>query len=432
MRLTTQTEHVEDFIELYKEIYIDKRFQRREAWDTSDRKAFIKAVYNNLNPSPVILVNAIMSREKAIQNKNQEDLEYFQSIINAGYRYISIDGNNRTITTVGYGTKSNDEFTINNDEDRKIFKKKKVVVQYYEGITREQMNNLAIAVNSGRPWNDQESRNAMPTIVADYIREISEVVDGSTNKIKVKKSRMGDDEFLAQTLFYEEYRTGANQKGLYTLYNTKLDTKVHKRVITVWDKVLSNHTVNKVLGKSETFNLYVLLSYLNKVGLSLEKTKYREFYEDYYTKERLRWSDSKTLYDTGKGEQLTWSKLNGSTNKNLTMKLEKILKDLDISQYTIEKDKKRAFTLNQKIQIWVRDGGKVRVNGSINGVWYNDEDRNMYKDVSLIEVLDGTKWAVDHIDPHSKGGQTTIENGEIVSSDYNRWKSSKKEVININ
>jgi hypothetical protein len=431
MRLTTQTEHIEDFIELYKEIYIDKRFQRREAWDGSDRRAFIKAVYNNLNPSPVILVNAIMSREKAIQNKNQEDIEYFQSIIDAGYRYISIDGNNRTVTTVGYGDKNNDEFVLYNDEDRRIFNKKKVVVQYYEGVTREQMNSLAIAVNSGRPWNDQESRNAMPTVIADYIREVSESVTCSTDKIKVKKSRMGDDEFLAQTLFYEEYKTGANQKGLYSLYNTKVDTRTHKKIITLWDKLLCNHCVTKNLGKSAAFNLYVLLSYLNKEGLSLDKSKYKELYENYYTQEQVRWSDSKTLYDTGKGEQLTWAKLNGSVHKNLTMKLEKILKDLDLSEYTIEKDKKRAFSMKQKVQIWVRDNGMVRVNGSINGLWFNDEDRNMYKEVSLIEVLDGTKWAVDHIDPHSKGGQTTVENGEIVSTEYNKWKSNKKETVKI-
>ena len=111
------------------------------------------------------------------------------------------------------------------------------------------------------------------------------------------------------------------------------------------------------------------------------------------------------------------------------MKLEKVLKDLDLSKYTIEKDEKRAFDMKQKVQIWVRDNGMVRVNGSINGVWFNDVDRQLYKEVSLIEVLDGKKWAVDHIDPHSKGGQTTIENGEIVSSDYNRWKSSKTEIV---
>jgi len=425
MKLTTSTEYIEDFINLFKEIYIDKRFQRREAWNVGDRKAFVSSVYAGLNPSPVILVNAIMSREKAIQDKNEMDIEYFTSITNAGYRYISIDGNNRTITVVGYGTKSNNEFTLNHDEDRKLFMKNKIVVQYYEAVSREQMNNLAIAVNSGRPWNRQEARNAMPTIIADYVREISEAINKSTDNVKIKKQRMDDDELIAHTLFYEEYRTGCGQEGLDNLYSTKLDTKVHRKNIMTWDRLLSKHTITKRMNKSSAFNLYVLLSYLTKQGLTLDKDLYKEFYEDYYTEEQKRWADSKTLYDTGKGENLTWSRLNGSIEKSLTMKMEKIMKDMDISKYIIDKDKKRAFDIRQKVQIWIRDNGKVRVNGSINDIWYNGSNNITHIEISLIEALDGTKWSVDHVDPHSKGGQTTIENGEIVSTEYNRWKSAK-------
>jgi hypothetical protein len=373
-----------------------------------------------------------MSHQKALMEGNMDDALYFQSIMDGsvdgsdGYQYISIDGNNRTQAIKHYVNTT--DFTINNDETREVFKRLMVVTQTYMGITRLMMHDAASILNKQKSWNHQESRNPIPTVVADYVRDVSKTIDTSTDKIKIKKNRMGDDEFIAQTLFYEVNQTGPTQRGLNMMYREKINTSIHKKNILIWDKLVRNHTIKK-LGKSASFNLYNLVSYLTKNNLTISKDKYKDFYNDYFTKEQIRWAGN-TFYDTGKGEQLTWSKLNGSMEKNLTMKLEKILKDFtNLSDYVVEKDTQRAFSIKQKVTMWLRDNGMVRVNGSINGVWFDESDKTEYKQVSLIEALNGKEYICEHIDPHSKGGLTDIDNGEITSSKYNSWKSDKVELV---
>jgi 5-methylcytosine-specific restriction endonuclease McrA len=36
-----------------------------------------------------------------------------------------------------------------------------------------------------------------------------------------------------------------------------------------------------------------------------------------------------------------------------------------------------------------------------------------------------TEYVVDHIVPHTHGGQTLIENGEVTTKEYNSWKGKR-------
>lgn len=98
----------------------------------------------------------------------------------------------------------------------------------------------------------------------------------------------------------------------------------------------------------------------------------------------------------------------------------------------IELDKKTKFTMSDRWKIILRsldkDTGMVRVkvNGTINGQRFNEYTVEDYKEYSLVEVFSrGDLFECDHIIPQSKGGRTVVENGEIVSRDYNNWKSNK-------
>ena len=44
------------------------------------------------------------------------------------------------------------------------------------------------------------------------------------------------------------------------------------------------------------------------------------------------------------------------------------------------------------------------------------------------ELMDGLKYQMDHITPRSKGGETTLENGQVVCTDENRNKSDSMPV----
>ena len=44
--------------------------------------------------------------------------------------------------------------------------------------------------------------------------------------------------------------------------------------------------------------------------------------------------------------------------------------------------------------------------------------------IPYMELQNGRLWEADHIKPWSKGGRTTIENGQLIKKAYNRVKSN--------
>mgnify|MGYP003335471121 FL=1 len=47
------------------------------------------------------------------------------------------------------------------------------------------------------------------------------------------------------------------------------------------------------------------------------------------------------------------------------------------------------------------------------------------KTIPEDEINNHDLWAADHVMPYSKGGETTIENGELVCKKYNLSKGAK-------
>jgi len=45
--------------------------------------------------------------------------------------------------------------------------------------------------------------------------------------------------------------------------------------------------------------------------------------------------------------------------------------------------------------------------------------------ITLAEAFNGSKFELDHIKPKSKGGETTLENAELTTKQYNRKKRAK-------
>jgi hypothetical protein len=85
---------------------------------------------------------------------------------------------------------------------------------------------------------------------------------------------------------------------------------------------------------------------------------------------------------------------------------------------------------NSKVRydIAKRDGCKVRVNGKINGVWFNPDNIDEEYIVYLLhEVIKSSDINVDHIlslNGPSKG-EDSIHNMELATADYNNWKRAK-------
>lgn len=430
VRSSTNLIYVDRIIEdiVNNKIYIDPNFQRRDAWTLEDRKEFIDSVYKNMVSNSIILVNVIASHQKAKFHNRHKEIEYFGDLVDKGYEYVSIDGNNRSQTLVKY---HKDELNIvySHDKDREIFlRRKQLPLTVYDSMTLEQMHELGIKINKGKPWNRQEQRNCLYSTISFAIREVSEKYSDITDKInQIKKSRMGDDELLVMLLYYQTYKRGGVQDSWDVMYERESgDVNTFTKVMMELGKTLRS-TDKKNIDKSFVYNLYMVLSYLQKNNISVKKDSYSEFFKVFHKQEVLRKADKRALYEVN-GEQKTWGDLCRLIATNVDYRLEKILNELlpKVSKITVEKDTKRTFTLTDKIEIWNKSKGDVRVNGKVDGKWFNSNDKTTHTKLSLLEVLDGKKYVVDHIKPHKDGSKTVIENGEITTKEYNLWKSDGK------
>jgi len=428
VQFTTEKDYIEDIINKIeaKKIFIDPRYQRRNSWNKENQLNFIDSIYKNMVSHSIILVNIGASYHIALQKNRHKDADYFKGLLDRGFEYISIDGNNRSQTITKY---KNGEIKVkySHDKDKSLFLKKKLTVTTYSSMSLLQMHELGIKVNQGQPWNRQEQRNCINSVVADTIREISTKFNTITDYISIKKSRMYDDELLVMLLYYETNKRGGTQDSWDTMYKKEsANLNDFKKIISEWGKVLKTHPTKKKFDKSFVYNLYVLLSYLYDNNIHIVKDKYKEFLELFHQQETLRKNEKRALYVIN-GEEKTWGDLCRLVASNIEERIEKILQDITpyIKDITVEKDNKRAFNFCDKVNIWVEKKGMVRINGNVEGEWYNDNLGHTHQYISLLEVLDGEKYVVDHILPHKDGNKTILSNGEITTREYNSWKSAR-------
>jgi hypothetical protein len=96
-------------------------------------------------------------------------------------------------------------------------------------------------------------------------------------------------------------------------------------------------------------------------------------------------------------------------------KSDKILSDFIpyIDTFFIKLDAKRLFNIDDKIKMYKQSGGVVkRLDGS-------------EVQLTVLQALNGNLVHADHIDPYTFGGETTLENGQLLLKEDNLQKSDK-------
>ena len=82
----------------------------------------------------------------------------------------------------------------------------------------------------------------------------------------------------------------------------------------------------------------------------------------------------------------------------------------------VSTDPERLYSPAQRIDLWEKQGGII---GKCDAVCPETN-----KKIPFDEVFDADLWQADHIIPWSKGGKTTIENGQLICALANRQKSN--------
>jgi hypothetical protein len=203
---------------------VHRALQRKSVWKDSDKKKFKISLENNWAITCVSIADLESSLNRSKIENNLKDIEFFSDIIKDGYKYLSIDGNNRTQYLVSeYGKYVND-FRSAPDDIKKILNKNINVCVTYNA-TKYDLHQMMLGANSGNPHNDAEKRNAIEGVISDYIRKISDKFVSLSSKIKSIKSgmvRMLDDEMYSYFLYFHKHSVSSmKSKNLEHMYRTE-------------------------------------------------------------------------------------------------------------------------------------------------------------------------------------------------------------------
>lgn len=213
--------------------YFEPALQRKECWEDSNRRKFIASLNNGLaSLSTIIVCNVRESLDLAIAEDDELSIDYYQSILSKGFKYISLDGKNRTITLHRF---ADSLFTISGSFVNIDRISEKVDNQYFKNLSRELQHqflklttihvtelvglksnifSLFVAIHEGMPLNHIEILNASPSPISAWVRDIA---DRHENAMKHflkddKINRMYDREWVAYTAmkYIRRYRPNSN------------------------------------------------------------------------------------------------------------------------------------------------------------------------------------------------------------------------------
>jgi CRISPR/Cas system Type II protein with McrA/HNH and RuvC-like nuclease domain len=180
--------------------------------------------------------------------------------------------------------------------------------------------------------------------------------------------------------------------------------KEFKTIISAWGLIVKEMALQSPkIDKSLVVNLFVFLYEIyHNSGRKINEKTVGEFSKVYLELEgkRLLEIDS-------------WKNNLRYANKKLKEKSDRILTDFIpyVDEFFIKLDSKRLFNIDDKINLYKKSNGIVR---RLDGTEVH---------LTVLQALNGDFIHADHIDPYSLGGETSLENGQLLLKEDNLKKS---------
>ncbi len=430
-------------LKLDKKIKLSESFQRGtdlvSSWNNDNKKDYIHSTLAGTATNPIHLVD-IKKALKYNEGADPESYEIFKKYDEEGYIYLSIDGNNRSIALKDFREDSfkmyqreypTDRLLVEVKKDydtystmgsvlKEIFDYARVNLIVYSNVTIKQCSELFRDVNRGKTLNHQQFRQSYLCPTADWVRATRKKYFNSLNNF-IKDSDMREmdgDEFVVKMMSFAHF--GECDKGkfdrMYFDSNTghieklRLFTKNESNFKSVLHNFFTDISVgtNK-LSPNAVFDYFILLwNYkLDNIKVDNHKDFYKLWLDSYSTLQ----ADTEPMTIEGEESLFTFNDTIRKPLKHFGQFRQDEIKKV-IEHFAIEKGylvqqgnpKDRFFTNIQKYLLWKKQDGKSPASG---------------KEIPLTEIYDHTKWQADHIIPWDQGGETTIDNGQLIESSIN-------------
>lgn len=294
-----------------------------------------------------------------------------------------------------------------------------IVEEAVQTDDEDEVRDMFLRLQNGTTLKAQEKRNAMPGQMRDFVKELAG--HPFFENCKFSNSRFTFDHIASQMVCLEMAggATSVRDGDLNRMYadNAKFDPsgKLAKKVRRVLDYLLRAFPEKTPeLERYNAITLYCLASTLLEsyvhsgteellaswfIGFETERRKNEQLEEDDRDPQLVEYRRL-TSYSTD-GEE------------SIRGRLEFMERRFFLAYPEIELvDTIRSFAPEQRLAIFRKDDGRCQLKIHCDG----------------SERLGWAHWHADHIIPHSRGGKTTVANGQVACAACNLAKSNKQEV----
>lgn len=434
-----QTVTFQQIYDWYKKIYLDTAFQRKGGWDrgsgwpTENFPAFIHSVMADCYGNSITMLDLKKAHDSLLEGdtslKMVDDIAYYNSCLNNGYEYLSIDGWNTTSCIFNFIENEFDIFIGGKDLKFKDlhpsiqnkFLSKTISLQIVKEASLEEVTKLFRLMNSSTALRAQERRQARFTDFARSIRMLGEKTSETFFNwvycVKDDLDQRKHEETLA-VLYQAKTKQYSKMKpsDLDNLYEDKSSLEEQEEILKTLE--IMNEIAKETgplsskyrITRGDFIVLYCLIEHLNNLKYTIvNKKEFWNFYNSFITalkswtesepEESQRYKKWSTALHSGYAEKTI--RLNISHLENNISQLEK--------QGILQQERKRNFSSKDKIAAFHKQGGK-------------DPDG---KQMSILDLQKGNVLHADHDYPFSKGGETTADNLVLMPKEKNLRKGDK-------
>jgi len=427
------TPNVSRIKEYHKKTYLELAFQRQGGfdndggWTLGHGCEFIEAIFNG-TALPRITLADINSCARLARDKGEiSDAEYFDSLKDRGYDYISIDGNNTSSYLDAY---LRDKFTVGGKyfselpEDLRVnFQSKQIILSVTQNASREEITSLFQNLNKNVQLNAQEIRNGTLTSLAKKVREIK----NNEKYDDLFKSCFGprdcgvrkDDEYIAKCLNNLEYdfKKSNKKNDLDDLYKEKKDSTHFSRLEKIYDAMAAginscykkNKINSRIFDNGSFQQLFLFYQLINK-DYDIKNPK--EVFECFLKCHQKELEMAQEVKEIDRPEQsyTYWVKDHHTDSKYFVKRIERIKTWLTSAGFLKKgwvSAKRKSYTESQKKQVATHQGWENPVNGK------------------QIHVSNLPEYEIDHKQPLSRGGTNEFANLQLLKKKDNRRKGSQ-------
>ena len=359
---------------------------------------------------------------------------YLRQISDSGYEWEVIDGQQRlraiwqfiqnryslsdeSDPVSGHGLAGR-LFSDLHDDLQQDFRAYELSVVVVEDAEDDEIEDMFLRLQNGVPLNSAEKRNAISGQIRNFIRDLAESHRVMTNSVPFKNNRYSHDEVVAQMLLIELNGgpTSIRHNHLKPMYQANKRFKVGsppaaklKRVMNFLAKSFPSRTPE--LNKVNLVSLYTVASeLLSKYTLALREEEFGDWFLGFEKRRKEQGEAGEDQREEGLDSYELAINQQTANSASQDIRRRMLVEDLlaTIPDLTLLDDK-RQFTEEQRATIFRRSEGKCA-----------NPNNNPECDIDC----EWGNWHADHIEPHSRGGPTSVANGQLLCPSCNLKKSN--------